>query len=195
MKSELTKNKPEVEAQLNKVRLFIVAWATVLVGCIVLAFSYNQYLKKDRRLQPQDMVTVGGMIVNPVEISRTTGRGAHSYVQIRLSTCPQFLFSIEYEAYHVMNRQGYLDHVMRGDSLYLDILADDYQKKISKERSLGFFDKTINYRDSFLTIDDYNKVDKLNRNFYEPGIFGLFLCLFGIGLVVSISLRKNANTV
>ena len=117
-----------------------------------------------------------------------------------LDKYPDFNFDIEGTSYYAINLNRYLTKVKTGDTLFLDIKTDVYQKKLSKEKELSFSDKTVNYRKiyvyelkdknrSYMALKDNNN-DRNEWGHYFWGIIGLFF----IGCGVYLSFEKSVKS-
>lgn len=189
MKARITNDNNRVARNVNRKAANIMAFIFLVIGVLCLAGSYGGYKQTQSEVRPQDLAAVGGEIINSVKIYSTGGRNSRDYIRIVLSQYPQFVFKIDYAAYRALRRHDYLESVHRFDSVYIDVLADDYLKKMAKEKPLTFFDKTVNYRDiavyglrdahnSYLSLCDYNRLRMSDKRYYATAFMGLFSLLF-----------------
>lgn len=165
-----------------------------ILGLFSLYASYNFYVIKDDELLYSDLTTLKDVITNKVEII-SSGRGS-KLVSICLKKHPEFLFQISGVAFSAFDAGNYIRNVNQGDTISLSILTDEFQKKISKERELGFNDKYSNYgiirfyslsdkNFSYLDIYDYNIENRKNNSFaiWMYGLFDFFLIGVSIYLI------------
>ncbi len=202
LKENITKGKTQIEPKLNKTALLIACTFFLFIGILSTGFACYSYWVKDNKLAVNDVATVGGIIVNPVRISNTGGESSRNYIRVILYQYPDFIFDIYDVAYRVTNRRAYLEYVKPGDSVYLDVLADVYKKKITGQMPLGFFDKTVNYKKisvyglrdkhaNYLTLKDYNNADQLRGHFYPPLVLGTFFLIMGIILTRAVYRQES----
>jgi hypothetical protein len=118
----------------------------VLMVCSLFAFfaGWHFYVAKDEPIQPSDIVIVSGVITNEVKIDKGS-KGSRS-IKIKLQPYPDFDFQISGQAYSATYSGDYVAYVKTGDTLYVDILRHEYETKISKEKPIGFWERSINYR-------------------------------------------------
>ena len=201
LRETIIQGKPQIAAQLNKTPLFLAGLLFMIMSLFILGIPFHDYLVKDDKINPREIITIAGIILNGPQTFH--GRGADgSFIRIKLNEYQDFVFDVGHAAYRGANRRDYFVNVKRGDSLYLDILTDDYQKKLAKEKPLGFFDKTVNYegidvygfRDShtsYLTLDDYNNTDKLTSDFYMESMIGLIFLVMSAMMIRAVYRQKS----
>ncbi len=165
----------------------------IILGGLGLYGAYYFYLTKDREIKYSELYTITDIITNKAEIENKS-KSARS-ISIKLRSYPSFSFTIGGNGYTATNSSYFIAHVKMGDTLHLDIMKDEYQTKITKEKPLGFWDKMINYsfisvygiRDknkSYLNLANYNYEHKKDRllGIWLFGVIGL--CMIGCGLYV-----------
>ncbi len=162
-----------------------------ILGGVFLYLGYDCYATKDKEVIYSDLHTITDVITNKVEIQKR--RKGSSWIRINLKSYPSFNFDIDGLAYSATYASEYVANVKVGDTLYVDIRKDDYQMKLTKEKPLGFWDKTINYsiipvyelRDknlTYLSLLGYNGEHKSDTSFgfWVYGLVGAFF--FGTGI-------------
>jgi len=197
----VTQGKTQVAATPNRKPLIMLFLFFFVGGLGMWGNVFYSYSIKDRKVAASDIAGVGGIVISPVKITNTGGRGARNLIEIKLVQYPQFTFRIDYAAYAATKRRDYLNYARPMDSVFIDILASDYQKKISKEKPLGFFDKSVNYgtidvyglrdkHNSYLTLQDYNNADKLTSDFYLCRFMGPVFLLLSVIIIVVVYKQK-----
>ena len=201
LKDKVTGGKQQMPWQANAALQMRIAYGMLLAGICCFAFSYSKYQVRNTEVHAQDVTIIRGVILNPVAVSRTGGRSSRDYIRIILSSYPEFQFTIDYSAYRATRHSDYVNDVQRADSLYLDILTEDYEKKLTKEKPLSFFDKTIDYRridvyglrdahHEYLTEDGYNRAVKGDMRFVGFAVYGLFAFVFAVVMIVKMNKQK-----
>lgn len=197
--SLLYKNYPELKRSLvkkiqrdilhqrnwHRKRSLIAGVVLLLVGGIVVFSAYFLYSDEINDTSSFELHTITDIIINKAEIS-AGAKGSRS-VQIKLKKYPTFKFDIAGVGYEAMFSSEYVSNVKIGDTLKIEILKDDYQMKLAKEKPLGFWDKTIDYfhinvyglrdkKSNYLSLSDY--IDAKNNDM--PGFWILvgFLGMF-----------------
>ncbi|MDH4471503.1 MAG: hypothetical protein QE487_02790 [Fluviicola sp.] len=132
----------------------------------VLVRSINTLLSD---IQPSEITTVKGVILNNAEITRV--RTSRS-IRIKIKEAPRYEFVIGYPHIDVTTTRQYVNEVTRFDTIELDILTTEYQAKISQTAPLKMMDRIGFYsiqvyglregNVSFLNLADYNKADDEN---------------------------------
>lgn len=169
------------------------AIGTSLFGILCLFAAYHFYITKDDEIQYTNIHSITDVITNKPEIIK--GSKGSRDIHIKLKSWPEFIFQISGNSYEATYTSDYIEYVKVGDTLSLDIMKDEYEMKLSKEKPLGFWDKTVNYQfipvygfkdrnRSYLTISDYNTQNRSDTSIgiWFFGIGGLFL--FGYGFVL-----------
>jgi hypothetical protein len=149
----------------------------------LLSFYVTFYLYKNREneISSSDITCLTDIITSEVKID-IGGKGNRS-IHILLKKYPDFEFTINGVAFKETYSDSYVDFVKMGDTISIDIQTDEYFKKLTKEKPLGFWDKSVNYRfisvyglrdknNDYLTLSDYNAGNKSN-SFCGIWFFGL----------------------
>jgi hypothetical protein len=196
LKSALVKEKTrDLQRQNNWFRrnnLYYAIGFTILGG-LFLYTAYHFYLTKDNEIKYSELQTITDVITNKAEIEKGS-KGSRS-IRIKLKSYPTFSFDIAGNGYSATYASDYVANVKIGDTLNLDIMKDEYQMKLTKEKSLGFWDKTINYsfisvyglrdkNNTYLNLTDYNNVHKSDTpiGIWVFGLAGLFVLGSGLYL-------------
>ena len=173
-----------------------------VLSCIFLIGSYISFDNSKTILSTQDITTLRQIVTNEIKID-TPAKGGPS-IKLSLKEYSNFDFEINGNAYSATYADNLVRNVKVGDTLLVDIKTDEYKKKLTKEKPLGFFDKTINYRlinvyglrdknKTYLTLSDYNK----ERETDAPLVSWISL-LIGLGLLTytlyaTIQLKKKPD--
>ncbi len=194
LKNALVRGKTrDLQRQNNWFRrnnLYHAVGFTILGGLFMYA-AYHFYLTKDNEIKYSELQTITDVIINKAEIEK--GSKSSRSIRVELKSYPSFSFGIAGNGYSASHASDYVANVQIGDTLNLDIMKDEYQMKITKEKPLGFWDKTVNYslisvyglRDKnniYLNLTDYNNEHKSDTPI-GIWLFGLAgLCVLGSGL-------------
>ncbi|POY35000.1 hypothetical protein C3K47_17230 [Solitalea longa] len=168
-----------------------------LIGALLFYGAYNSYLKKDKQLSYNELSKISSVIINQPEI--TKGSKGSKSIKIKLKDYPNFDFDINGVAFSSTYVDDYINYVNTGDTLNVYILKDEYLKKITKEKKLNFFDKTVNYQfisvygltdaqKIYLSLSSYNETNQKDN---EEGIW-LFLGLgiFFVSMAIYLAFVK-----
>lgn len=150
--------------------------------------GWHFYIAKDEPIHPSDIVIVSGIITNEVKIDKGS-KGSRS-IKIKLQPYPDFDFKISGIAYGATYSADYVAHVKTGDTLYVDILCHEYETKIIREKPIGFWERSINYRfisvyglcdthRCYLSTSDYN-----NHHQSDSSLGLLFFAALGVVFLV-----------
>jgi len=162
--------------------------AFLIIGILFSFGLFNLFKSGNQELNIKDITTIQGEIINDVEIKK--GNKGKRSIEIRISEHPAFKFKLSGNSYYASNSESYVSKVKKGDLISLDIETDIYLKKITKEKQLDFWDKTINYKlisvyglkDKnyiYLTLENYNNKRKEDSSW---GLWFLaFICFSLIG--------------
>ena len=166
----------------------------VLAGLLFFSMSYHIYSTSHTIVYSSNLITLKQVIVSGIAIVNG-GKGSR-YLNLELKDYPNFIFQIDGSAYSATSAKEFVTDVNYGDTLFLDIKVDAFKMKLSKEKPLSLFDKTVNYkfisvyglRDkkvSYLTLPDYNIENKKGNPFYLwwsalGGMAFLLLAIFGL---------------
>lgn len=167
----------------------------VIMGGLFSFAAYHFYSIKDHEIQPSELQTIHDVIINKAEIEK--GSKGSSSISINLKSYPAFYFKIAGNGYSETFASDYVANVEIGDTLSLEVLKDEYQMKLTKEKPLGFWDKTVNYsfisvyslrdkKNVYLNLSDYNRARKIDApiGILLFGFVGLLVLGYGIYLLI-----------
>lgn len=196
LKSALVKGKTrDLQRQTSWFRRnnLYYAFGYTIVGGLFLYASYHFYLTIDNEIKYSKLHTVTDVITNKAEIVK--GSKSSRSIRIKLKSYPSFNFDIAGNGYSATYSLDYVSNVKIGDTLSVDIMKDEYQIKITKEKQPGFWDKTVNYsfisvyglrdkNNSYLILSDYNNEHKSDKpiGIWLFGLVGLFVLGSGLYL-------------
>ncbi len=135
----------------------VLALVCFIVSIVLLLNREKQY--------SSDYVEIALTQVNNSEI-RTSGKGDR-HIQIQTKEYPKYSFKISGIAFENLHSDYYVNKVKQGDTLFVEISKEAYDKKITKTKSLSFRDKTVNYH--FITVCGlkHRDIELLSINRYE----------------------------
>ena len=134
------------------------------------------------------MTSLTATITSPVEIHK--GSKNSKSIKLSLAEYPEFSFDLDGVAYSSTDKKAFINDHETGDKINVLITTEIYEKKLTKERDLAFWDKTNNYKfisiyglkddnRAYLTLDTYNKA-KLSDS--KLGVwFSLIISVFIFG--------------
>ena len=188
IKDELTKGKHnDVENETISVKRFYKYYAlgTFLFGCLLFWGAYNFYNAKDNKLTQEQLTSINGKITTKPEIDKDAK--GHRSLQFELSQYPNFKFQLSGVNYSATYTEDFVSRINANDTISVDILFEEYRKKLTHEEEMSYLDKSVNYRfisiyglrakdNSFLTLSDYNKEEKSDNalGVWFLGLLGLF---------------------
>jgi hypothetical protein len=197
IKDELVEGKErdiELEIQQNKKELKQLGLVFLTAGIFLLGIFFYQYSNVNKKVTAADLTTIEQVVTSPISIHK--GAKGRKSIRLKLKDYPDFKFEIDNTAYQATAADAFVANVQTGDTLFVDITTPEYQMKLSKEKELGFFDKTINYRTIdvyglrdknhvYLTNENYNGIDPFRRNIVSLffGMMGLMGAGMGLFLV------------
>jgi hypothetical protein len=187
LKSKSVLNKTKSQKIKDKTPLLgkiVIACCVTFLICF-LCLLFNMFLHRNETLNYNELSQISGHVTNKIEVSKTA-RGSRS-IHIFLDNYPEFNFGMSGSAYSALEESKLLENVKIGNELTLKIKTDDYEKKITKRKELGFFDKYSDYRHigvyelsdnkyTYLHLDDYN-IDKKNDVTYGTPLLILLLLI------------------
>ncbi|MFY8109093.1 MAG: hypothetical protein ACOVO9_08875 [Bacteroidia bacterium] len=167
----------------------IIAAVLILIGSSLLYISFKLYFEKEQPFENTDLTKLTDVITNEVKLN--TGSKGSKSILLNLKKYPEFKFQIIGNGFQSMNIDNFLNNVKQGDTISLSIMTDDFNKKITKEKELTFYDKSVNYsfiyvlgvsdkNQNYLNIYDYNEESENDR----PWGIGLY-SLVGLFLIGS----------
>jgi flagellar basal body-associated protein FliL len=156
--------------------------------------SFFYFLIKKDEIPASDLTSVTEIVK---EASIKTHHKSGNSLIILLERYPDFVFTINSIAFKKTYSRFFVETVNAGDTISIDVMTDDYLKKLTKEKPnddyrfisvYGLHDK--NY--AYLTLSDYNEANKSNSTGFI-WLFGL-LGTFCIWQMIRISTKtKNSK--
>jgi hypothetical protein len=195
LKTALILGKPrDLQKQDRRSRrnnLYLAVGLTIVGGLFLYSASLI-YSRGDVEINSSQLQTITDTITSTAEIGKSSKKSSRS-IHIKLKSFPAFNFNISGNAYYAMRTNDYIANVKVGDMITLSIMKDDYQMKLTKEKPLGFWDKTVNYssiyvyelldrKNTYLSLQGYNKESKSDSGLRLPFVF--VLGLPGLGMLV-----------
>ncbi|MEM6398083.1 MAG: hypothetical protein AAF741_17160 [Bacteroidota bacterium] len=173
-----------------------------IIGFLLILFFGNTYLKKDLDVSPDNLTTIEGKVLNNVKIKKSGGRNRSRSIEIELEEYPNFKFKIGNNGLNATKANSLIKNIQKGDIIKIDILKDQFQKKITKEVPLGFWDKGVNYRNigiyglkdkqnSYFNLRQFNRNRKSDRNSWAMYLLlGFSFFMLGYGIYELIKNKK-----
>jgi len=199
IKNELTKGKfqnadyeANIEKKIQKGINKFYALVFFLFGCFLIYGAYSLIIPKKTDLRPKQLTSVEGIITNVI-------RKDNRSILLKLSQYPNFTFIITGNDYYATYVEDFISKINAKDTIAIDILTDEYEKKITRVKPMSFFEKSVDYRFiSFYGLRDKEKTlrslrDYNNEKKSDNASRGWFLGLFGV-LSLGFSLYQlNSN--
>ena len=161
-----------------------------MLGGIFLYAAYH-YQFNTPEIQANQIQRIRDVITPPLSIEKSSK--GYQAIQLHLKSYPEFSFDLNGIALAETNARDFESNVKVGDTLTLEVLKEEYQKKLSREIPLGFWDKTLNYslvsvyglRDqnsTYLHLADYNRAKQKDSpiGVWLFGLIGLWVLGTGI---------------
>jgi len=167
------------------------------VGILFLLFFGSMYLKKDLEVASDQLVTIKATVDEVVLEGRNKGRRLST--SLALKEYPKFEFRVVLNAMKRNDIKNLRTNIEHGEQVELDILKEQYQKKLTKQIPLDFWDKSYGYRSisiyglkdqqrTYYNLDQYNYQNKGDRELWGLYLmlgFSLFILGFGIYMLVN----------
>lgn len=176
----------------------------LVIGCFLTLIMVNGYLKKDLEILENQLVKIEGTVALPLEIKKSGKTSSSRSIEIELEEYPQFKFKLGEIGLNSTRLNNLISNVQEGDNIEVKILSDQYQKKLTKEISMNFWDKSFNYRiiniygfkneqNSYFDLKKFNKNRKADRNSWAMYLLiVLSASLLGYGIYELITNKKPA---
>lgn len=194
LKNILTKGKPrDVESEKKHDKKLTQKWALtfIVLGSLFLLGLGKQFHYKTQPLLEHQCTTLQATVAESPIIA--FGKSSKS-ILIRFVEYPVFNFKLSGSGLYAANAYGFVSSVKAGDTLQIQILKEEYEKKIMTIKPLSLWDKTVNYRfisvyglrdmqRSYLTLSDYNQAchaDAVSWGFWFFIVIGVGVTVLGI---------------
>lgn len=171
-----------------------------LIGLLIIFCFGKLFLNSSNEIDESDLTKITGNLAKKIEIERSGRNGRNISIPIQLYEYQKFKFVLGENGIQSTNTEKLLSNFKFGDKIRLKILNEQYQKKISKELEMSFWDKSFNYRtiDVYGIEDDelsYFSLNTFNRNKLEDGtlvllFLGIGVFFFGYGVFELIKNKK-----
>ena len=189
IKNELTKETHrntnyEIESKERETKIIkrcqmFQALAYFLLGCFLFFCVYRPIISKNTDPRSEQLTSIKGIITNVSRIGDPP-------IMLRLLQYPNFTFNIDGNKYYATYVADFISKINAKDTITIDILTDEYEKKITQDRPMSFFDKRIDYRfisiyglrtkeNTLLSSRDYNNEKKSDKSFILV-LLGVFFC-------------------
>lgn len=155
----------------------------LFLGFLFLWFSGRDYFYPNHEFKNMTLSTVPGILAEDPIVHKTR---SHS-VRFKLKRYPDLIFEI-YRYYNCADIYGIESNMKRGDSVYITINSDQFNKHINRQMPLSFTDKYVNYgviQVYGLSDTAYMYLDTdIRKPINEQGSLAWFLLIGGIGLAL-----------
>lgn len=195
IKDALTQGKPrnvnaEKLYQRKTSKYFGIAF--VIIGPLILLAFGNIYINKDKDVLPQQLSTIKATVLTEPETHKSS-------LNITVTEFPAFKFYLAGSNLKATNSHLFMTNISTKDTVEIDILTDDYEKKLTKTKPLSFWDKSFRYKSiniyglrdanqSYLSLSNLNeekKRDATHWSFWLFVILGLWVTSAGIYLLLT----------
>lgn len=188
IKNQLVKGRPrntEKEHKYYRRLLLINAIVTLLVGFAFLYGAYTSCLPNEYLIKSNELTAITGTVANELEIKK--GRKGRRSVNIKIAPYQDYKFYLSGSAYKAAYTQDFVNTVMIGDTITININKKDYEETIvvknklegtegsMKDSYISVYGLKDNY-DTYLTLEDYNKEEESQR---EMGFW--LMLVIGLG--------------
>ncbi|MDN3677188.1 hypothetical protein QWY90_07660 [Flavobacterium paronense] len=192
----------KLEARLQCTASLKSALLIIFIGLLILTAGF---LSREKVINSKDIFYVKDLAADNIRL--TKGRkGNSSSLHIDLMKYPDYDFKVTNLGFSATDSEGALNEIHPMDSIMVGISKDDYDKKISKTITPGFFDIYFGYTHikvyelrnqnyEFLSIDNYNEVIK-RHVFFGMGFFSLVgVMLLGFGIYIYFKAKRNTTEI
>ncbi len=176
----------ELNTELSQPKFLKYSIICGIISCLI--FYFSSYFYDFKKIKNNDFTYIRSELKNEIKVIR--GSKGKKHFEIQLTNQPMFEFKISGSAYDgVSNDNQFLNTFKTGDKITIGIEKDEYEKKISKIKSLNILDKYLNYfkiqvkqvkdtKNKFLiNLEEVNRL-KIQSNYIGIGMFSLFGLLF-----------------
>lgn len=166
----------------------------LIVGTIFTLFLGSMFLNRNNEILPIDLSQIEGTVANEIKVKKSGKRNELLSIPIELKEYPKFKFKTNGYGFRSIKTNQLISNVKKGDRIQVDILTEQYKKKLTKEIQMNFWDRGFSYReiviyglrdnaDDYFNLSFYNKLKSSDRNsigMYVLLGFSLFLLGYGI---------------
>jgi hypothetical protein len=164
----------------------------IIFPLIALFFFVVAYFlgREPEPVKQERLVTVSGKVSEDAQLIKT-GRHSHS-IKLQLKNYPGFFFDLSGRAFEVAATDAVIAEIKTGDSVFIDIEREEYDKKLAGTKPLDLLDRMIAFRriDMFALSDtqySYLELQAYNANTWNDKVgagvmivFGLFFAMFTV---------------
>ena len=146
LRGVLIKGKPQIADNslalaIRNVRINILG--TLLLGLISICFGFIISQNKQKPFIAVDFKKITDVITNRPMLQV---HDSSHYIWLDLKNYPEFNFLIYSDVISLADARTFVSKTSIGDSISIDILTNDYLKKLTHQLPLSFDDKTDHYR-------------------------------------------------
>lgn len=164
----------------------------LIVGTIFTLLFGSMFINRNNEILPIDLSQIVGTVSNEVKVKKSGKRNESLSIPIELKEYPKFKFEISGHGFRSTKTTQLISNVKKGDRIQVDILTEQYKKKLTKEIEMNFWDRGFLYREiiiyglrdkevDYFNLSFYNKIKMADRN--DIGMYALLgFCLFLLGL-------------
>lgn len=175
-----------------------------IVGFLFLFLFGKMYFKKDLNISYSQLAKIEGTIVNEIEVVKSGKRTTTRSIEIELEEYPRFKFRLGENGLNATRVDKLISNVRKGGKVEIEILNDQFQKKLTKEMPMNFWDKSFNYRvigiyglsdeqNSYFDLMQFNRNKKADRNSWSIYfLLGFSFFMLGYGIYELIKNKKPA---
>ncbi len=175
----------------------------LIAGIIFTLILGNMFIKRNNEVLPNELSRIEGTISDEILIKKSGKRGENISMPIRLEEFPKFKFEVKGYGVRSTNTSQFISDIKKGDRIQLEILTDQYKKKLAKEIPLSFLDKGFNFREiivygikakneNYFDLENYNNLKTSDRN--SIGMYALLafsISLIGYGIRELFKSKKS----
>lgn len=173
-----------------------------IIGLLLSLLFYNMYITRNDEVQRSDLITLEECIVSAIELKGR--RKGSDVIEIKIKRFDGLKFKLGGFGVGRNTIESFMSGVKVGDLLNIDILKDNYNKKITKEEKLTIKDKAINYetiwlygvrdeRNEYFSLFNRNRGYRKDRNSFST------LALLGFSIFITcfftVKLMRNKKPV
>lgn len=172
-------------------------------GLIMLLFFGNIFIK-DNQINEESLIGIEGTIINEPALELTGKRRNKRLLELKIAEYPNFRFKLGEGVIRTVNIESLLLDIKKGDKINMKLKKDQFEKKLSRQKEMTYWDRSFNYRIINLygvetSEAKYYNLKLLNSNSKKDNsplsmliIFGLSFIFIGYGVYELLRNRKPA---
>lgn len=184
------KRDHEAEARWEKRRDIrgLIVFLLLTLSFFVIAYFLGS---EPEPVKQEQLIAISGKVIEDAQLVKT-GKNSYS-IKLQLENYPGFFFDLSGRAFEVAATDAIVTEIKVGDSVFIDIELEEYEKKLSGTRPMDLLDRTVAFRriDIFALSDkqySYLQLEAYNANTWSDKTGAGVMIAFGLFFAVLIVL-------